>query len=654
MVYNNLHDLLDKYTLSSILQNKDYTVDEKIEESIRIGYDFNEILDNCRDIRILLIGNKLHLSKYFDSYSTNHISIVESVYRKDLINPNYDMIIYDNSTPEYEEDVNKEIRSLIEKGIVSLHGKKIQFSNSSKRILINSLEYVIDNFPMLPYYICINELIKRDIKIFYFSEPTVYKLEDKTKHEQHLVSQNFSSVDVLSDTIDYCRTNYPYNWDDLIHELIGDKYSESYLNKIKSGNKNKSIYLKDKLPYFEGLSEYCNFIDGIRFTTDAPKKYRNKIHIIGRSTIQGLRLEDSETVPSYLQRYVNKMYPESYKINNYSFAAIKPKDVLNLLLEIEFITGDIVILFGMKNSIIERQFLNWNSSYECDLQPLFQRPHSMGEIFFDPLHYNYKGCQRIADHVFNQLNEHNAFRIEENKKETFSLHPSVSTDIDYLLKDINFQNYLKEVKEKGKLHNFNFSKKIGAIVMNCNPFTLGHKWLIETALTKVDYLFIFIVEENSSEYTFKERMQLVENEFINTPNICIVGSGNYIISKSTFPEYFDKKNLQKMPVNPTNDVLIFSKYIAPYLNISTRFVGEEPLDNVTNQYNEKMKLTFPKYGIEFIVLKRITTDENVISASYVRSLLEPEKWKEHNSRELLHKLVTDDVYNFLVKRHSLL
>ena len=37
------------------------------------------------------------------------------------------------------------------------------------------------------------------------------------------------------------------------------------------------------------------------------------------------------------------------------------------------------------------------------------------------------------------------------------------------------------------------SGTVGAIVMNCNPFTMGHRYLIETAASQVDRLYVFVL-----------------------------------------------------------------------------------------------------------------------------------------------------------------
>ena len=121
----------------------------------------------------------------------------------------------------------------------------------------------------------------------------------------------------------------------------------------------------------------------------------------------------------------------------------------------------------------------------------------------------------------------------------------------------------------------------------------------------------------------------------------VIPSGRFIISSLTFSEYFNKSELQEREIDTSNDILIFAKEIAPCLHITKRFVGEEPLDKVTKQYNESMKKILPEYGIEYIEIPRIKSDEEVISASRVRKLLE--------QRDLLSikKLVPESTFKFL-------
>ena len=45
--------------------------------------------------------------------------------------------------------------------------------------------------------------------------------------------------------------------------------------------------------------------------------------------------------------------------------------------------------------------------------------------------------------------------------------------------------------------------------MNCNPMTKGHLHLLETARKFVDYLYVFVVEEDKSDIPFAVRYAMV-------------------------------------------------------------------------------------------------------------------------------------------------
>jgi [citrate (pro-3S)-lyase] ligase len=164
--------------------------------------------------------------------------------------------------------------------------------------------------------------------------------------------------------------------------------------------------------------------------------------------------------------------------------------------------------------------------------------------------------------------------------------------------------------------------------MNCNPFTLGHRYLIETAASECVHLYIFVVEEDKSEFKFADRIELVRKGTADLQNITILPSGKYIISQLTFTDYFGKSELQDKIIDTSFDVKLFAEKIAPVLGITTRFAGEEPLDNITRQYNASMERILPQYGLEFKVIPRKELDSHPISASRVRQLLKEENFNE--------------------------
>lgn len=179
---------------------------------------------------------------------------------------------------------------------------------------------------------------------------------------------------------------------------------------------------------------------------------------------------------------------------------------------------------------------------------------------------------------------------------------------------------LKEMKNRYGLGD----GEKAALVMNCNPFTLGHQFLIEEAARNNGEVLVFIVEEERSLFPFALRFELVCRGTAHLDNVKVIPSGEYIISSATFPAYFIREAGEKMKAYTDLDASIFGKYFGKYLNIKKRYVGEEPYCPVTRAYNETLQAVLPKYGVELIELKRKALAGQAISASLVRRLLKEE------------------------------
>ena len=160
----------------------------------------------------------------------------------------------------------------------------------------------------------------------------------------------------------------------------------------------------------------------------------------------------------------------------------------------------------------------------------------------------------------------------------------------------------------------------GAVVMNANPFTLGHRYLVETAASSCDTLHLFVLSEDASLIPFAVRMELVKKGVADLTNVIVHESGPYMISNATFPSYFLKDSETVIDAHARLDAAIFAR-IAQTLGITMRFVGEEPNSTVTARYNAVMQKELPKSGIELRVIHRKSADDQVISASTVRSAL---------------------------------
>ena len=166
----------------------------------------------------------------------------------------------------------------------------------------------------------------------------------------------------------------------------------------------------------------------------------------------------------------------------------------------------------------------------------------------------------------------------------------------------------------------------GAIVMNANPFTLGHQYLVETAAGRCDTLHLFLLSEDASLVPFGVRKQLVQEGTAHLKNVVLHDSGPYIISNATFPSYFLKDDSAVIQGHAKLDLAIFVR-IARALGVTVRFVGEEPTSQVTGLYNEIMAAQLPENGIDCVILPRKEALGKAISASTVRAALQAGDWQ---------------------------
>ena len=190
------------------------------------------------------------------------------------------------------------------------------------------------------------------------------------------------------------------------------------------------------------------------------------------------------------------------------------------------------------------------------------------------------------------------------------------------------------------------SGTVGAIVANCNPFTLGHRYLVEQAAAHVDTLHLFVLSEDKSFFPAADRMMLVQQGVADLPNVIVHPTGDYLISAATFPTYFIKDKDRIPEIRCQLDLEVFANHFAPALGITRRFVGTEPLSPVTDAYNRQMMDFLPKKGIEVTLIQRKELGGAPISASRVRALLEEQDWAQ------LETLVPPTTLSYLKEHYS--
>lgn len=179
----------------------------------------------------------------------------------------------------------------------------------------------------------------------------------------------------------------------------------------------------------------------------------------------------------------------------------------------------------------------------------------------------------------------------------------------------------------------------GAIVMNANPFTKGHQYLVEQAAV-CGRLHLFVVSEDRSFFPFSVRKELIRLGTAHLPNIILHDTGAYLISQATFPSYFLKEETAVCEAHARLDVTVFSR-IAKELGITARFVGQECDSMVTAVYNRIMHEQLAHAGIRVYEIPRRQIEGEVISASKIR------QWIHEKTPMLARPFLPDTTWEFL-------
>ncbi len=249
-------------------------------------------------------------------------------------------------------------------------------------------------------------------------------------------------------------------------------------------------------------------------------------------------------------------------------------------------------------------------------------------------------CARVlselVSHAYRDGNTHLfLFTKPENERMFTSLgfYEMASTKDALMMenKKNGLSRFLSEL-DHGELMN------AGAVVVNCNPLTNGHMYLMETALSLCSELHVFVVSEDRSEFSSDVRYDLVKRGTEHLKNLYVHQGGRYIVSSATFPAYFLKDKNRTEDIKADLDITLFGMRVAPALTIKTRFVGTEPYCTVTNAYNMRMKALLPAWGVHVLEIER----KDGISASEIRRLMHAGKLDEIKS------LVPQVTYDYIV------
>ena len=175
---------------------------------------------------------------------------------------------------------------------------------------------------------------------------------------------------------------------------------------------------------------------------------------------------------------------------------------------------------------------------------------------------------------------------------------------------------------------------VGVVVMNANPFTLGHRYLLEQAAARVDRLVVIPVR-TSYAFPYTERLAMIK---AGAPSgVTVVEGSDYQISAATFPTYFLKDLSEAAETQMRLDLDLFARHIAPALGATVRFVGSEPQDPLTARYNALMQELLP---LKVVQIPRLSasvdiSEENYFSQGFAKNQFSSDDgMPEHNTKAI--------------------
>ncbi len=543
-------------------------------------------------------GNKKILIVSSDVKKT---SLLHEIVTNADINPNpeikYDYIIDLNICPDFRRRIYDGANNVI------------SVSEILMPILIKRLTYFFK---------------KRNISFYVFNG--IRKSELKGLHSIEQMNLLKCIEEVLQDN------NY-------ISSFVGtDSESKEYIEMHKT-DLNQLAKFKSNGIYntlLDKHEKYLNINDGVRYTCYVPHNANKSIHIFGPCVVFGLCVSDSQTIASHLQKMVNQDGEIEVKVINHGLSY--GKDLLNDILYMMCTpvgTGDTIIwLSGFSN-----EELSFFKMIGIEVYNLKQRVEGVHNWFLNnPFHCNSLINKVYAEKINDILSSNHSQYCSPHKMSMIEAdNISLKFDNDAIMHSTQMEEYVKFLQQF-RIENTQTIK--GCVVVNANPCTNGHIHLIKEALKDVDFLYIFLVQESSLGFSYLDRKKMLETNLYNFNNIVILPGGEVFTSALSFPEYFNRSAHE---INPLNNHRIFCEKIAPALNISIRFFGEEPEDNVTRILNLTAIEQFPRYGIKVKIIPRLTYCDKPISAKNVR------KYLMQRDVESLSHLVSPDTLDYLLK-----
>ncbi len=330
---------------------------------------------------------------------------------------------------------------------------------------------------------CLSRKLSEKIVVLNFSFDG--KVEATEEEKIRMSAENWKGARNFS--VRLCEFEKLYSMGENSKEYLDELTQSIRFNRIRA-YENNLVLFKDT------NSRLVNIENGVRRTICQPEIYEGTIYFLGGCTVWGWLVEDQYTIPSLIQKYINQS-GRKYRVVNLGNNYIQAD---NLLESIQVEENDIfVLLFPFITDKIQEELPVIEISERFN--KCRKEKYDNAECFFNMIqHSGTNGNIIYSEIIFEELEQHLPDDAEGRKQQVNNLYHVFQPDfrdLDILYK---YKEYLKELDDRAREAAFDKNKRIGGIVMNCNPFTLGHKYLVEYAAREMDYLYLFVVEEDLS------------------------------------------------------------------------------------------------------------------------------------------------------------
>lgn len=467
---------------------------------------------------------------------------------------------------------------------------------------------------------------ERNVNYYFIKGSTWEKLHHLSAIENDCLQRGLTLNEILEN-------------DDITYKIARD---ESDFNYLKKRLLNATYALNNGFTIVESdiATEHLHIVEGVRKTLPEIEIFDKEIHMYGPCITSGYMVSDEHTIESYLQkRYVienQKIKVFNHGTNN---GQILLCDVINALNTPVKAGDDFVFIYETDPVIDALEIRTYDSNVE------FNKRKTVSDTFFydSPAHCNKYANELMAEYIYDLL----VNKVGENTLIRRTYFQDNMANV-YEFKYFNFTNpnlcsfFMRYHDLMEKLKGFH---NVGGMLMHAAPFTLGHQYLIDTALNEMDAVVVFVMADYFHSLSVLDRVEIVKENLSVYDNVFVIPIEPFAIAASYFPAYMHRVD----SMFKASDLLKYSgeivdSYIFPYFNIKYRYLGEELPGSLTDRYNDLVKYEAEKHGLTVRIIKRNTdTTGNVISAGRAREAL---RKKDFNS---MKRVLSNKTIEYLIK-----